>query len=475
MQRTLQELYNLWVDMAMDETNLDTESKKVFNRIRMRFKPGCNEGVLDDMLACGVTAYPWNSQEAQSNAAHAAGDTSVHSLVSQVLEPVFEAIKNKKMPHYPILYTDSRYIDAINAQSLRDKNILVNSTLNFGRLGSPKKEMAAVAAKLKWGEWSVLSKGNVEIIIWADRAVVGFTSSAFPSTLLGSVMRKPPADKNCTWTRMQVPYAIQAYNQRMGGVDEETNHQHRNSSVQHVRILRWPSKVARMLKDRNLTACFLVVRKMAQFMSGVTNKKSMTKSEFIHDYITQAGSNLEFRMKVSVIRQPLITSSPIPRASASGAVVSSFQSPAVNAGAVVPMSAGPAPVSAEMQALPKSRSGQRKRSNPDPVNRIDRHHKLKVHNVIKVAEPCKLSVEEQKKHTLINTHKTGSRDCAVCKAGLGSHAEQAAHTMKLHKVSLRKVTVYACTGCKGRKGHLYMHKECYPFHTAHTGFDRVWE
>ena len=42
-----------------------------------------------------------------------------------------------------------------------------------------------------------------------------------PSTMLGSAMRKPPADKNCTWTRIQVPYAIQAYNQRMGGVDDE--------------------------------------------------------------------------------------------------------------------------------------------------------------------------------------------------------------------------------------------------------------
>lgn len=45
LQMISQELVSPERDIAVDEGNLDTESPKVFNRQRLRFKPSANEGV----------------------------------------------------------------------------------------------------------------------------------------------------------------------------------------------------------------------------------------------------------------------------------------------------------------------------------------------------------------------------------------------------------------------------------------------
>jgi len=72
------------------------------------------------------------------------------------------------------------------------------------------------------GEWSVLSKGNVEMVIWADQAVVFFCTNSFTAHLMGSLVRQvarkdlpnsQKSDKGDVWVRFQVPYVAQAYNQ----------------------------------------------------------------------------------------------------------------------------------------------------------------------------------------------------------------------------------------------------------------------
>ena len=72
------------------------------------------------------------------------------------------------------------------------------------------------------GEWTVLSKGKVEIVVWSDQAVVLFCTNTFTSHIKGSLIRKVPAkdlpggcrsDKSHKWVRFEVPYVCQAYNQ----------------------------------------------------------------------------------------------------------------------------------------------------------------------------------------------------------------------------------------------------------------------
>ena len=50
-------------DISADEQNLDTESAKVFNRIRMRFKPNANEGVIYDSGCGAVRSYCYSYEE----------------------------------------------------------------------------------------------------------------------------------------------------------------------------------------------------------------------------------------------------------------------------------------------------------------------------------------------------------------------------------------------------------------------------
>ena len=240
-------------DWAIDETSLDTESRKVWNRQRLRFKPSCNEGVLYDMNSDSLTGYPYGYQESRSDPD---GDNSLNSVVDRLVTAMIE---QRGAPSHIEIFTDSRYTCPELCEILMKKNVYITGTVTKGRIGMPTEEIEAIfSAGLEWGEWTVLSKGDMEIVIWCDRAMVMFLTTGFSSTVLGHVIRK--RDDKCDWTRLQVPYLVQAYNQNYDGVDHTNQILKNGSSFGHVRVLRHPRKQASFFKDINLSASYIMFR-----------------------------------------------------------------------------------------------------------------------------------------------------------------------------------------------------------------------
>ena len=90
---------------------------------------------------------------------------------------------------------------------LMKKNVYVSGTVTKGRIGMPSEEINAIfEAGLEWGEWTVLSKGDMEIVMWCDRAMCMFLTTGFSSTVLGHVIRKQT--ENSDWARMTLPYLV---------------------------------------------------------------------------------------------------------------------------------------------------------------------------------------------------------------------------------------------------------------------------
>ena len=253
LQSILRENVHPSGDWAVDETSLDTESRKVFNRQRLRFKPSCNEGVLYDMNSDSLTGYPYAYEESRSDPD---GDKCLNSVVNRLVSTVTNL---RGAPSHIQIYTDSRYTCPELCEMLMKKNVYVSGTVTKGRIGMPSEEINAIfEAGLEWGEWTVLSKGDMEIVIWCDRAMCMFLTTGFSSTVLGHVIRKQTEKSD--WARMTLPYLVQAYNQNYDGVDHTNQILKNSSSFGHVRVLRHPRKQASFFKDINLSASYTMFR-----------------------------------------------------------------------------------------------------------------------------------------------------------------------------------------------------------------------
>jgi hypothetical protein len=169
-----QRMYNLGPDAAGDEATLDTESTKVFNRIRCRFKPCSNEAVLYETCCDSVTGYVWSYEESRTDMS---GDSTMEAVVGRMVD----SVNQEKIPRY--LFFDSRYMMPNAVVDAAKQGIYITGTLTHNRIGNPRQELAAIAADLKWGEWAVLHKGECEIVIWSDRAIVTVMTTAFCSTV----------------------------------------------------------------------------------------------------------------------------------------------------------------------------------------------------------------------------------------------------------------------------------------------------
>lgn len=156
-------------------------------------------------------------------------------------------------------YVDSRYMCPQLCEEQLAHNIYCTGTVDSRRVGLPKLEIEAIKKRgLKWGEWTVLSKGQMELLLWQDKALVMILTTGFASTLLGHVVRRE--SKQQDWAQMTVPYAVQAYNQDYDGVDHTNQLLKHVSSFSHVRVLRHPRKQASFFKDINLTAAYIQYR-----------------------------------------------------------------------------------------------------------------------------------------------------------------------------------------------------------------------
>ena len=211
LQSILRENIHPGGDCAIDETSFDTESRKVWNRQRLRFKPICNEGVLYDMNSDSLAGYPYGYQESRSDPD---GDNSLNSVVDRL---VTSMIDQRGSPSHVEIFTDSRYICPELCDKLMKKNVYITGTVTKVHIGMPTEEVEAIfSAGLEWGEFIVLSKGDMEVVMWCDRAMVMFLTTGFSSTVLGHVIRK--RNDKCDWTRLQVPYLVQADNQNSESV-----------------------------------------------------------------------------------------------------------------------------------------------------------------------------------------------------------------------------------------------------------------
>ena len=463
--KTIQRLYNPGGDLAGDELNEDTESNKVEHKQRLRFKPGCNEGLLLDGVADSITSYLLSWEESRSDPS---GETDMSSVFSRLLEFIPE-----DDPKWRHLYVDSRTTSVELFEKLyTERSILATGTLDTSRVDIPRNEIAAVAAQLEWGEWSCLSKNNCEIVIWADRSVVAFLTSgfSFKPGFIGTLMRKPPKEKKKgRWTNMQCHYVAQAYNMMYRGIDDWSAHEHRAPSARHVRTVRFPSKQAKFLKDRLLTCCWLVIRLMPQFMTGKQVKKPMAKTAFIGQMIRSWCDHMDFRKKQSlqIMCSPQVVAAvALPPDSASSVVIES-------------------PESGESAATAsKSRSGKRKQSGSGSAANSKQKKAKQPRPVINIptlplAGSVTISATEQRKHMLVRHGRTASRRCCVCR--------KYPTALNKGRPSENLMCKWECRGCKGKAGKkgrakdgvtqqnfMFMHEECYLWHPPHRGFSQVW-
>ena len=155
IQRNL-ELVQVGQDLVIDEKVCDTHSKKVYNRIRCRFKPGENEGVLWECLCDGL-GIVLNMEEARSDPS---GDFSADSVCMRLLQPVLDLGGTGYN-----LFTDSKYPSIELMRMLKAKGVRLTGTFSCkgktARAWAPAKEgsyLGGVQSPLEWGEWTCLSR-----------------------------------------------------------------------------------------------------------------------------------------------------------------------------------------------------------------------------------------------------------------------------------------------------------------------------
>ena len=114
-----QENFILHEDLVIDEKVCDTHSKKAYNKIRCRFKPGENEGVLWECL-CDASGYLYNMEEASSDKSR---DHSSAAVCARLLAPVIAAGgKNHKV------IGDSKYANLKMMDDAKKSNIYFTTT-----------------------------------------------------------------------------------------------------------------------------------------------------------------------------------------------------------------------------------------------------------------------------------------------------------------------------------------------------------
>ena len=126
-------IYSVGEDLVIDEKVCDTSSKKVYNRIRCRFKPGENEGVLWECL-CDQFGYLINMEEANSDIS---GDNSAEAVCLRLLEPLLKLGGTGYK-----LWTDSKYPSIELLKKLKQVGVELTGTFSCkgktARVGAPK-------------------------------------------------------------------------------------------------------------------------------------------------------------------------------------------------------------------------------------------------------------------------------------------------------------------------------------------------
>jgi hypothetical protein len=282
---------------------------------------------------------------------------------------------------------------------------------------------------------------------------------------MGSVVRKQ--NKESEWTRLQVPYCLQAYNQRYSGVDNFMQRVKKASSFSHVRTLRHPRKQANFFKcinKQNSFSCFK--QEMWDRCTTVAERKkalrySMTK--FTKNLIHQWCDHFNFRRE----QAPLF-----------GA-----QSPLFGAlGMLAAAALG-------------SQSAERPRVSPVEI------HVIAPHKVVTIDSRGRKHAKQRKSATVIVVsaqaavvdhsipnhvqamhkheatpwgpvqHKDGqpdkpvkrmSRNCYPCEQGVGLRCQYVGHKVR------SQVSMW-CKECE-----VFMHKECYRRYHKHAGFSRIY-
>ena len=206
VMKVVQDFFILHEDLIIDEKVCDTHSKKVYNRIRCRFKPGENEGVLWECL-CDASGYLFNMEEANSDSSR---DNSAGATCERLCEPVIK----QGGKHHKVI-ADSKYADLALMDHLKSKGIYITTTIDISnrtaRKGTPNKEVCCrqviyvqsrrlslclccaqgkylcgkatdtagkkLPAGLNWSEWSLLQKGDKHIMVWADQGMVQLISN----------------------------------------------------------------------------------------------------------------------------------------------------------------------------------------------------------------------------------------------------------------------------------------------------------
>ena len=461
LQSILRENIHPGGDWAIDETSLDTESRKVWNRQRLRFKPSCNEGVLYDMNSDSLTGYPYGYQESRSDPD---GDNSLNSVVDRLVTAMIE---QRGAPSHIEIFTDSRYTCPELCEILMKKNVYITGTVTKGRIGMPTEEIEAIfSAGLEWGEFTVLSKGDMEIVIWCDRAMVMFLTTGFSSTVLGHVIRK--RDDKCDWTRLQVPYIVQAYNQNYDGVDHTNQILKNGSSFGHVRVLRHPRKQASFFKDINLSASYIMFRvagvKACAHDEAAVEKfvNGCSKANFCNSVLHYWGDPISFKgpttgSPISVLN--IIEGSP------AASIMTKQLAKATIATCNASLHSAASGASASMVGAGVVASRKRKQTRgrpPLPAKKQD----IKSVTILSGANATPSGVvplEGQREHKLRNMYKhgmKGGRDCSVCSKGGGYYSKGGKPTLKQ--------TGWRCIKCKR-----YMCEVCYLLHKNHIGFNQV--
>lgn len=456
LQQILRENFKAGCDLAIDETSLDTESHKVFNRQRLRFKPSCNEGVLYDMLSDSQSGYCLGYEESRS-------DPSGEFGLVQVTERLTSKVRgNRECQDNHHIFVDSRYNCPEFLDMLEEKNFYGTGTVDKRRVGLPKAEIQAILdAGLEWGEWTVLSRGNQELVIWRDRNICMFLTSGFCSKHLGHVVRKETTGSD--WIRMTVPYVIQAYNQEYDGVDHTNQILKSSSTFGHVRVLRFPRKQASFFKDINLSSMYIAYRLSLVRTCGSNEAlvektlNSMSKIKCMIEIFHSWGDELYFREPDSSTPMKLLVE---------------LASLGSTAGAAARR--GMANVSVQM-AIPGSAVSTvgvgHKRQAPTTASKPGRKKKQAiVHTSVTVVAAVNASpsdhtpIEEQRRHTLANMYSRGmkgGRPCVMCNKGAGHYSKGG--------VGVRKLTGYRCILCER-----YMCAECYLLFPKHAGFVKIF-
>ena len=285
-----------------------------------------------------------------------------------------------------------------------------------------------------------------------------FLTTGFSSTVLGHIIRK--RDDKCDWTRLQVPYLVQAYNQNYDGVDHTNQILKNGSSVGHVRVLRHPRKQASFFKDINLSASYIMFRvagvkscahdeaEVEKFVNGCS------KANYCNSVLHYWGDPISFKgpttgSPISVLKN--IEGSPAASimtkqlAKATIATCNASLHSAASGASVSMVGAG---------CVPSRKRKQARGRPPLPTKKRD----IQTVTILSGANATPSGVvplEEQCEHQM-----KGGRNCSVCSKGGGYYPKGGKPTVKQ--------TGWRCIKCER-----YMCEVCYLLHRHHIGFNQV--